>query len=190
MRPFRGWRAGRRRRRLVGALPSALELIASDLRAGDALGAALGRTASSGGPVGAALAPVVEAWRSGLCLDDALARFGIGQECVEIRAARALLRVLHRSGGPASAALEGLATSLRERVEVHEEAAALSTQARLSAMVMGIAPVGAAALSFADGGGSAAVLTGTVPGRACLAAGLLLEALALAWMRRILRVTG
>ncbi|MGH9022068.1 MAG: type II secretion system F family protein, partial [Acidimicrobiia bacterium] len=80
-------------------------------------------------------------------------------------------------------------TSLRERGEVREEATALSTQARLSAMVMGIAPVGAATLSFADGGGSAAVLMATVPGRVCLAAGLLLEALSLAWMRRILRVT-
>lgn len=195
MRTVRAWRARRRRRSLVGELPGALELIASDLRAGDSLGVALTRAASKVGPVGAALVPVVEAWTSGLCFDDALARFGGGSrstapECVETRAAKALLKVLYRSGSPAAAALEGLATSLREQREVREEARALSTQARMSAMVMGIAPVGAATLSLADRGGTAAVLLGTTPGRVCLATGLALEALALAWMRRILRVAG
>lgn len=195
MRAVGARRARRRCRSLVGELPGALELIASDLRAGDSLGVALAKAASGVGPVGAALAPVVEAWTSGLCLDDALARFGgcsrsSAHECLETRAAKALLKVLYRSGSPAAVALEGLAASLRERREVQEEARALSTQARMSAMVMGIAPVGAAALSLADGGGSAAVLVGTTPGRVCLAIGLALEALALAWMRRILRVAG
>jgi tight adherence protein B len=92
-------------------------------------------------------------------------------------------------GGASASALEGLGESLRTRDATIREARALSAQARLSAWVVGAAPV--AYLGFvglADPGAVDTLLT-TTAGRACLVAGLVLEGLAALWMRALLRST-
>jgi Flp pilus assembly protein TadB len=69
---------------------------------------------------------------------------------------------------------------------VIEEARALAAQARLSAVVVGAAPVASLPVSISVDGRLLAALTHG-PGRACFVAGLALQALAALWMRRILR---
>ncbi len=52
------------------------------------------------------------------------------------------------AGGPAAPALDGLAAGLRDRHDAAAEVAALSAQARLSAIVVGAAPLVSLALSL------------------------------------------
>ena len=90
-------------------------------------------------------------------------------------------------GGRAADALEGLATSLRDRRAIVAEARALSAQARMSALVVGGMPVLYLGWSGLTGSGAFHALTGTTAGRACIAGGIVFESLGIWWMHRILR---
>jgi tight adherence protein B len=96
------------------------------------------------------------------------------------------LEVALAVGGPSAGALEGLAESLRDRRGTAEESRALSSQARLSAVIVGAAPIASVGLSAAVDRRLLGALLGPGPGRVCLVAGLGLEILAAAWMHRIL----
>ena len=76
-------------------------------------------------------------------------------------------------------------SSLRQRLDAAAEARALSSQARLSAVVVGAAPLGYLAFSSFVDRRAVGVLVGTGVGRVCLVVGLGLEALAALWIRRI-----
>ncbi|HZQ79485.1 MAG TPA: type II secretion system F family protein [Acidimicrobiia bacterium] len=182
---------GRRRAdaALVAGLPEVLDRVADGLRAGAAPLAALAEAGGAGGVperLGADLARVVERAAAG-GLGPALAAWAEERPLPPVAAAAAALRVTVDAGGPGAAALEGLAAALRDRADAAAEVAALSAQARLSAVVVGAAPVASLALSLVADRRVAPTLVTTGPGRACLAAGLGLEGLAAVWMRRIVR---
>jgi tight adherence protein B len=191
--PFVGWMAERRRRHreaeLTAALPEFLERVAAELRAGAAPLAAVAEAADGRDlpeALAADLARVVErAEEEGL--GAALSAWAAEQPFPAVGAAAAALEVAVEAGGPAVPALEGLATGLRDRHDVLQEVAALSAQARMSALVVGAAPVVSLGLSLGADPRVAQTLAGTAPGRTCLAAGTALEALAALWIRRILR---
>ena len=81
-------------------------------------------------------------------------------------------------GGRAADAIDGLASSLRHRLDAVAEARSLSAQARLSAVVVGAAPLGYLAFSAMVDPGAVTALVATGVGRVCLVVGLGLEALA------------
>lgn len=183
-------RRGREAAAVLGALPDVLDRVAGGLRAGAAPAAALAEVA--GGPdlppvLAADLARIVErAERLGL--DPALAAWAEERGLSAVSATAAALQVTAGAGSPAAPALEGLATGLRDGHDAAGEAAALSAQARLSAIVVGASPLVSLALSLIVDRRVAPTLIATSSGRACLLTGAGLEVLAAAWMRRILRV--
>ena len=75
----------------------------------------------------------------------------------------------------------------RDRLSVAAEARALSAQARYSAWVIGVAPVGYVVGSAAIDPRSLHALIGTGSGRACACVGIGLELLGALWMRAIVR---
>ena len=104
-----------------------------------------------------------------------------------LRMAVAALTLGIDAGGAHGRALDGVAESLRERLAVDRELAALSSQARASAGVMAAAPVLFAGFTLSADPRTARFLLGTPAGLACLSAGLLLDGIAAWWM---LRLTG
>src|SRR5690606_2841281 len=90
-----------------------------------------------------------------------------------------------RAGGEVARAVDGVAASLRERREVRGELVALATQARTSAMLLVVAPLGFAGLMSTVEPGAIRFLLGTPLGLLCLAAGLALDAAGGWWMQRI-----
>ena len=102
------------------------------------------------------------------------------------RAAAGALAVATTMGGRSADAIDGLATSLRHRLDAEAEARALSAQARLSAVVVGAAPLGYVVFAGVVDPTSVTALVGTGVGRVCLVLGLGCEALAAVWIRRIL----
>ena len=109
---------------------------------------------------------------------DALARVVAGTRRRRGRRVGGCARALCVSvGGRSADALDGLATSLRDRLAVAAEARALSSQARMSAVVVGGAPLAYIAWSALVDPHALHVLTGTLFGRVCLLLGLGLEAL-------------
>jgi tight adherence protein B len=193
-RPSPGWavevvRGRRREAALVAALPDLLDRVGGGLRAGagplvalagaaggadlpELLAADLGRIVQRAGDQG--LGPALAAWPEERPLP-------------AVAAVAAALEVATGAGGPAAAALEGLAAGLRDRHDAAGEVAALSAQARLSAIVVGAAPGVSLGLSLLADRRVAPALLGSAPGRASLVVGATLEALAALWMRRIVR---
>jgi tight adherence protein B len=104
-----------------------------------------------------------------------------------VRAAAGALALGAAVGGACASALDGLAASLRGRLSVIAEARALSSQARLSAIVVGAAPVGYLAWSTVVDPGPLRALVSSTAGQVCLLLAVALEALAVVWMRRVLR---
>jgi tight adherence protein B len=194
-RPFFATRpvaAARRRRRdaaLAAALPDLLDRVAGGLRAGAAPHGALADAAAGPDvPEGLAADLATVSGRAGeVGLGPALATWVEERPLPAVAAVAAALRVTVGAGGPGATALEGLASALRDRHDAAAEVAALSAQARLSALVVGAAPLASLAFSVLADRRVAPTLIAAAPGRGCLLAGLVLEGLAAVWMRRIVR---
>jgi tight adherence protein B len=177
----------RARRRLVAGLPAALEQVAAGLRGGATVGEALGAVADSGGPLAPDLGRVRARSALGPGLVGALASWSHERALVPVRAACGALAVASSVGGPAAGAIEGLAGSLRDRASAVAEARALSAQARVSAIVVGAAPLAYLAFSVIADPESLGVLIDTGAGRVCLALGLTFEVVGVFAMRRIVQ---
>ncbi len=126
----------------------------------------------------------------GLPLAQALAGWPADHDAPGVRAAAGALAVAATMGGRAADAIDGLASSFRHRLDAVAEARSLSAQARLSAVVVGAAPLGYLAFSALVDPAAVTALVDTGVGRVCLLVGLGLEALAALWIRRILRSAG
>src|SRR5262249_60092854 len=158
----------RRERAFATGLPGALEQVAAELRGGGTVAAAVERLAAGPGAVASDLRRVRVRTQLGLPLADALAGWPGDHDAPGVRASAGALAVAATMGGRAADAIDGLATSLRHRLDAVAEARSLSAQARLSAVVVGAAPLGYLAFSALVDPGSVTVLVGTGVGRVCL----------------------
>ena len=177
----------RRERRFARALPGALEQVASELRGGGTVQSAVTRLASAESVVAPDFRRVCTRTELGLSLVDALQTWPEAHDAPGVRAAAGAFAVASTLGGGAADAIDGLASSLRQRLDAADDARALSSQARLSAVVVGAAPIGYLVFSSLVDPRAVGVLVGTGVGRVCLVIGLALEALAALWIRRIVR---
>ena len=166
--------------------------MASSLRAGRSLGAALVEVAAGcAPPLGPELRGVADAVVHGAAVEAALARWaGAVGASRDVALAGTALALGGRAGGEVARALDRVAASLRERRELRAEVRALATQARASAGVLIVAPLLFALLVSAIEPGVAGFLLTTPAGLACLAAGLGLDALGALWMARIVQDAG
>jgi tight adherence protein B len=96
-----------------------------------------------------------------------------------------VLTVALEAGGAPARAVDGVASTLRERAEVDREMRALATQARASAVVITVAPLAFATLGVVGDERTAHFLLRTPAGLGCLAAGVALDAVGAWWMARI-----
>jgi tight adherence protein B len=173
---------GRGDRRVGAAVPAGLDRVAAGLRSGGTVGEALLELAARPGPLAPDLRRLAARTRLGAGVVDALAQWPRDRPTGEVRVAAGALAVAAAVGGPAAGALESLAESLRAGAAALGDARAMSAQARVSALVVGAAPLAYLAFATAVDPTSLTVLVGTGAGRACLVGGLGLEALAAWWM--------
>jgi tight adherence protein B len=176
-------RSGRRADRLLDQqLPGVAAALARSVHAGATLLVAieeLGKLALS--PCGDDLAALAAAVRRGSSLDAALRYWQLSRPGSSVEVLVAACRFGHVEGGNLAAALDGAAVSLLDRIEVADEARALSSQARSSAAVLVALPLlGAAGFSVLDPAVAATLFT-TAAGWLCLILGLGLDA-AGAWV--------
>jgi tight adherence protein B len=175
----------RRAQHFARALPGAMEQIAAELRGGGSVASAVEHLADSSSPIARDAHRMRSRTRLGLSFVEALRAWPSEREAAGVRAAAGALAVASTMGGHAADAIDGLASSLRNRLDASAEARALSSQARLSAIVVGGAPLGYLAFASVVDRRSVGALVGTAIGRTCLVVGLGLEVLAAVWMRRI-----
>jgi len=192
--PAVAWRLSRHRgdARLEAELPSAMDAVARGLRSGGSLRQALAEAAAAAGTAGGTLATdlraVARATGHGATVVAALEAWAARRPRPGVRLAVAALCLGAETGGAGARAVDGVAATLRVRQATLAEARALATQARVSAVVIGVAPLAFCALAAATDDRTADFLLRSPAGLAMLLAGLSLDALGALWMARLTRI--
>lgn len=124
-----------------------------------------------GTPVGEALSE----WAEALGSEDAFLIVGV-------------LDLHRRSGGDLPTVLDGLAGTLRERRAAHRDVRAMTAQARLSGVILGMLPIGFFGFLLLTSRDEMLQAIGTPLGGMALGIGLGLETLAFLWIRHLLEV--
>ena len=160
-----------------------LETVTRSLRAGSSLRSAVETASAASSDV--ADRAMSEALRSGRVLIDAVEDW-----MADRRPARVLvgtsLQLAARSGGAVAPVLDGVADSLRDRLLLTREVTALSSQARASAAVLIIAPIGFALLMAMMDPRVARTQFASPLGWICTAGGLVLDLIGAVWMSRMI----
>lgn len=167
-------------RRPAGEYAPVLDSIARQVRSGASLAAAI--VAEAGGS--APFDEVAARLSSGSSLSQALTVVEPRDPDLAL-AVQALSAAAHL-GGPIAATLDEAAAVLRERVAARAERGAHSAQARLSARVLTIVPVGFAGWSVVASPRTRDVYVSSLAGGICALCGLTLNYVGWRWMRRII----
>jgi tight adherence protein B len=93
--------------------------------------------------------------------------------------------VAERAGAPLARVLDRLEQTARDEHEIEREVQSELAPARATGRLMAVLPVFGLALGSGMGGDPVRVLTGTLPGVLCLAAGSALACAGVAWVERI-----
>ena len=173
-------------RRVERDLPDVLDAVARALRSGSSLRRAVDEAGGAvAGPLGDDLARVRRSLDGGTPLGDALERWAAARALAGVRLAVAALALGAETGGASAQAVDGVAATLRTNLAIAAEVRALSSQARLSALVIALAPVAFSLLAFTTDPATASFLLRTPLGLGCLASGLALDAAGWLWMRSL-----
>jgi tight adherence protein B len=178
---------GRRRLR-AAQLPPALERLATSLRSGASLPVALAEAAAATDPpLGPELAAIAEATRRGRPIVSGLDEWSASHDDAGTRLAATALALATVVGSAPARAVDGVAATLRDRLDLDAERRALGAQARASALVLALAPLAFVAVLIAGDTSAASFLLRTPGGWTCMVAGASLDALGGWWMARLTR---
>lgn len=169
-------------------LPGVLATIAAGVRSGASLTVAVGEGAvRARGPAAEDLTVVVDSLAAGKGLIEVLETWVRDRPTPGVRMAGAALALAAETGGAGARTVDGVAATLRDRLALDLELAALSSQARASAVVIGVAPIGFVVLTALSDPGVWDFFLRTPAGLACLAAGCVLDAVGAGWMVLVAR---
>jgi tight adherence protein B len=167
-------------------LASALDAVGRSVRSGGSLPQAVTEASTSvRGTVASDLARVATAVARGRPFADAVRDWRETRDRPSVRLTVGALALATQTGGPPARVIEDVALAIRTRQQVVSEAHALAAQARLSALVIGVAPIGFMAITCLADPRNAHVLFGTPIGVTCVITGLGLDALGAVWMHRM-----
>jgi tight adherence protein B len=167
-----------------------LEEIGRLLRAGLSVEGAIGEVARrDAGPVADDLRAMQRRLMGGAALSAALRAWQRASTEPVVALPVVALLAAAESGGPRSWAVDRVASTLRERQLLEGELRAQAGQARLSALVVGLAPLGFAVLVLAVDPQILRFFS-SAPGALCLVVGLAVNGLGAGWMARIVRSVG
>ncbi len=168
------------------ALPNLLEATARSLRSGTSLRIALSEATANVPPrLRESINALVVAAERGVPLVNAIDAWTSSMTGDGVRLTGAALALSAELGGAAARSLDGVAATLRDRNAVRREVRALSSQARASAVVIGVAPLGFAVIAAALEPRTIDFLLRTPAGMACLVVGVVLDGVGAAWMHRL-----
>lgn len=136
-------RAAKRRREIEEIFPDFLRYTASCLRAGLSLRQALLEAAGRfAGPIGEELTKAAGEIRAGVSVGDALDGLAGRTGSADASAVSAVLQASLKYGGDAASALDRLSAAAVGRNLMRGEVNALTAQARFSAMILSVLPLG------------------------------------------------
>lgn len=146
---FLGFAAKRRVRKFIADFPDAIDIIVRGIRAGLPLGDCLRIIASeTRDPIKTEFRMIVESTAMGLSAGEAVERLVARLPTAETSFFSIVIGIQQKAGGNLSEALANLATVLRERKKMKDKIAALSSEAKASAGIIGSLPFVVAGLVY------------------------------------------
>jgi tight adherence protein B len=119
--------------------------------------------------------------------DAALSAWAAAIATPEARLVAGVLALHRRTGGALAAPLDQLAATLRARRAAARELRSLTAQARLSAGILGLLPIGFFLFLATVSRSDIEAAVSTPAGLAAVVVGLVLQAAAFGWIRSLLR---
>ena len=142
-------RANRRRRKMQEQFPVALDVFVRGLRAGHPIAAALDLlTVEMPDPIGSEFGLVVDEVTYGADLRDALQSMAERWDMEELRMFVVSLAIQIETGGNLAEILENLARVIRERASMMMKVRALSSEGRMTAIILTVLPIFAFTILF------------------------------------------
>jgi tight adherence protein B len=183
-------RTGRRRAEaLERQLAELVETVALGVRSGLALSRALTFAAAEAGlPISEVLERMTAEQALGTPLEVALGHFAESLSTDDARLFVSVLTVHAKSGGNLAGALDEVTSTIRHRIAVRRELRALSAQGRISGAVLGSLPIAFFLVLASTSHRELAPVYRSAPGVGMVAGGLVMQALAYIWIRRLMRV--
>lgn len=188
-------RFGARRSRRASAvvrdeqLADAVGALTSAIRAGLSVPQSLAYTAREAEPpLRADLESLVRDLESGVPSTEAIGDWTERVGTDDARLLGSVLELHRRSGGDLPAVLDQVAATIRERVAAGREVRALTAQARLSGLILGLLPIGFFAFLWLTSRRDIEGALGTRAGVLSVGLGLVMELGAFLWIRRLLEV--
>lgn len=162
--------------------------VARQLRGGRSVTSALVEAiAESSEDLQRVLAPIAASLAIGTQPSRAIAQLGIASDNRDLHSLATLLGAGERLGGVRPDALDGLCTMMRERSAAGADVQTQAAQARVSAIVLGCAPIVFCGLLVLGDGRSSAFLLHSPIGLACGVLGLFLDGCGAVWMSMVTR---
>lgn len=182
----------RRRRRLRAfdaQLPDTLTLLAGALRAGHSFVQALDVVArETAEPAAGELRRALAHARLGRPLEDTLAESASRMESRDLEWVVLATGIQREVGGNLAELLQTVSETIVQRERLRREVRTLTAEGRLSAIIMGLLPVGLAAFLSATSPDYLGVLFSSPVGWGLVVGGIVLECAGFAWLRKIVKV--
>jgi tight adherence protein B len=168
----------------------AIASLGAAVRSGASLPQALEYAATEAeSPVRYPLEALVGDLRLGVPIEQALDRWRDAWDGAEVDLVVGALELHRRSGGDLPAVLDEVIASVRDRVSIAREVRTLTAQARLSAWILCLLPVGFFGFLWVAARSDVQGALGTPIGIVCIALGLILEGCAVLWIRSLIQIT-
>ena len=182
-------RTRRLERRMQEHLAEAVALVATAMRSGRSLLQAIGLSADDLDPaLGATFRGLVNRVELGDPMDEAIDAWAVDVGGPDARLVAGVLKLHRRTGGSLSTTLEDLAATLRSRRSAAREVESLTAQARLSAGILGLLPIGFFLFLSVVARDDLEAAYETPAGVAAIGLGFALQGVAYLWIRGLLRV--
>lgn len=176
-------------RRIQEHLAEAVALIATAMRTGRSLLQAIELSADELDPsLGATFRRLVDRTELGDPMDEAIDAWAEELGGPDARLVAGVLKLHRRTGGSLSTTLEDLAGTLRSRRSAAREVESLTAQARLSATILGLLPIGFFLFLSVVARDDLEAAYETPAGVAAIGLGFALQGAAYLWIRGLLRV--
>ncbi len=170
-------------------LADAIGAVASAVRAGMSVPQAFAYAAGEAEePLASELSRMVQDVHVGLPVGQAIQAWADRLGTEDARLLASVLELHRRAGGELTVILEQVGVTIRERVAAAREVRGLTAQARLSGLVLGLLPFGFFGFLWLTSRNEMRAALGTPAGVISVFLGLVLEALAFLWIRRLLAV--
>jgi tight adherence protein B len=181
--------ADRRARLFANQLPDVLKLTASSLRAGFSLLQGLEAvTRQLREPSAGELQRALTEARLGRPVEEALEAAAARIRNRDFTESVAAVRIQQEAGGNLASLFDTLATTMVQRLRLRREVRALTAEGRLSAYILGVMPLALGVLIFTVNRGYILELFHSLPGKAMLVGGLVLQVVGFIWMYRIVKI--